>query len=228
MLAALESARDAERRFLADASHELRTPLTALRGNAAYVARHGADRDALEGIERDAERLTGLLDDLLALAREDAAPAVEEPVLLDELARAAADAEPQVVVDAPQPVAVTGDGAALARALANLVENARIHGPPAGRITVAARLEGDRAVLSVADEGEGIPPADVEHAFARFWRSPDARARPGSGLGLAIVKATAARHGGAVRVDGARVSLVLPAAPAPLRRSSGNAPITRT
>ena len=74
MLASLERAREAEHRFVGDASHELRTPLTALRGNAAYVARHGADPAVLADIEADAERaLATLLDDLLALAREDAA-----------------------------------------------------------------------------------------------------------------------------------------------------------
>ncbi len=75
MLAALERARERERRFVADASHELRTPLTALRGNAGYVARHGADPEALADLERDAARLARLLDDLLALAREDAGSA---------------------------------------------------------------------------------------------------------------------------------------------------------
>ena len=73
MLASLERAREAEHRFVGDASHELRTPLTALRGNAAYIARHGADPAVLADIEAGAERLCELLDDLLALAREDAA-----------------------------------------------------------------------------------------------------------------------------------------------------------
>ena len=92
MLASLERAREAEHRFVGDASHELRTPLTALRGNAAYVARHGADPAVLADIEADAARLSELLDDLLALAREDAAaPARGEPVASPSW-RAAADA----------------------------------------------------------------------------------------------------------------------------------------
>ena len=100
MLASLERAREAERRFVADASHELRTPLTALRGNAAYIAQHGANAEVLADIEGDAARLAHLLDDLLALAREDAAgPQPSEPVRLDELALARA-AE-RVTVDAP-------------------------------------------------------------------------------------------------------------------------------
>ncbi len=83
MLASLQRAQEAEHRFVGDASHELRTPLTALRGNAAYIARHGADPAVLADIEAGAERLSELLDDLLALAREDAAaPAQGEPVAL--------------------------------------------------------------------------------------------------------------------------------------------------
>ena len=90
MLASLERARAAEQRFVGDASHELRTPLTALRGNLAYATRHGADPEVLADIEADAARLGVLLDDLLALAREDAAaPARGEPVDLAELAREA-------------------------------------------------------------------------------------------------------------------------------------------
>ena len=87
MLAALERAREAERRFVADASHELRNPITALRGNAAYLLAHGADPETLADVHADAERLSRLLDDLLALAREDAGGVPDEPVDVSELAR---------------------------------------------------------------------------------------------------------------------------------------------
>src|SRR5207253_9473141 len=87
MLASLERARESERRFLADASHELRTPLTALRGNVAYVARHGATPEVVAELERDAERLARLADDLLVLSREESREALpEENVYLDALA----------------------------------------------------------------------------------------------------------------------------------------------
>jgi two-component system, OmpR family, sensor kinase len=210
MLASLERAREAEQRFVGDASHELRTPLTALRGNAAYVARHGPDPGALRDIEADAARLSALLDDLLALAREDAAPPLHgEPVDLLELAREAAAADGAADVSGT-PASVLGERPALERAVGNLVRNARRHGPPGGRIALHVSRDGDRARISVADEGPGIPPAHAAHAFERFWRAPGARGE-GSGLGLAIVRAIAERHGGGAAVDGARFTIDLPA-----------------
>ena len=218
MLASLERAREAEQRFVADASHELRTPLTALRGNAAYVARHGADPAVLADIEADAARLASLLDDLLALAREDAAePAAArgEKVALGELARAVAatDARAEVVI-APGAgqAAVQAEPVALERAVGNLVSNARTHGPADGAITITVALspDGERARITVADEGAGLGADAARHAFERFWRGSQARAG-GSGLGLAIVRATAERHGGSATADGARFTIELPA-----------------
>jgi len=209
MLSSLERARETERRFLADASHELRTPLTALRGNAAYVARHGADREALADLERDAARLGALLDSLLALEREEAAARPREPVRLDDIAREQAR-EAGAELAHVEPLAVPGERPALAGALRNLLENARLHGPAGGAVTVSLERDGDMALLSVADEGPGIRPAQVGRALGRFWRGAEARERPGSGLGLAIVAATAERHGGRVTVEGSRVTLHLP------------------
>jgi two-component system OmpR family sensor kinase len=206
MLASLERAREAERRFVGDASHELRTPLTALRGNVAFALRHGADPAVLADIEADATRLSELLDDLLALAREDAAaPAAGEVLDLAALARTAADG---AVVEAPEPVAVRGERLALERAIGNLVRNAHRHG--AGAVTVTVGADGDRATVTVSDEGPGLDPAHAEHAFERFWRGPGATAE-GSGLGLAIVRAVAERHGGSARVEGAAFTIELPA-----------------
>jgi signal transduction histidine kinase len=210
MLASLQRAREAEQRFVGDASHELRTPLTALRGNAAYVARHGADADALADIEADAARLSALLDDLLALAREDAgAPLQGERVDLAELAGDAAAADAHATA-AGGPAFVLGERPALERAVGNLVRNARRHGPPGGLITITTAVDGERARLTVADEGAGMPPAHAAHAFERFWRAPGAQGE-GSGLGLAIVRAIAERHGGTARVDGPRFTIELPA-----------------
>jgi two-component system, OmpR family, sensor kinase len=212
MLAGLERSRERERRFVGDASHELRTPLTALRGNAAYVARHGADPAVLADIESDAERLAALLDDLLALAREDVAepPATAEPIDLRELADAVAAEHPTAAASG-DPVHVRGDRAALERALRNLVENAERHGPPGGRIAVETTTKDGRACLAVTDDGAGLTAEEAEHAFARFWRGPHAPPG-GTGLGLAIVRATAERHGGRATVEGATFAIELPAA----------------
>jgi two-component system, OmpR family, sensor kinase len=214
MLASLERAREAEQRFVADASHELRTPLTALRGNAAYVARHGADPAVLADIESDAARLATLLDDLLALAREDAAaPARGEDVDLAQLARevAAGDDDAAVVVEpGAEHAVVRAEPAALERALGNLVRNARTHGPRDGQITLTVAMDAARARVTVADEGSGLSPAEAAQAFERFWRGPGARSG-GSGLGLAIVRSIAERHGGSVSADGPRFTIELPA-----------------
>ena len=195
MLDSLERARESERRFLADASHELRTPLTALRGNVAHLARHGATPALVADLEADAERLAHLADDLLTLSREEAAEPLQDEVRLDDLARAAGADR----VDA-EAVTVPGDRAALERVVSNLVENARRHGR--GAVCISVRAEGDLALLSVEDEGEGVHLLDRERVFERFYGD-------GSGLGLAIVRATAERHGGRAFVDGSRFTIEL-------------------
>jgi signal transduction histidine kinase len=211
MLGSLERAREGERRFLADASHELRTPLTALRGNVEHLARHGATPDLIADLQADADRLARLADDLLAVSREETAPPPDAEVRLDEVARRFAAADVDVRAE---PAVVLAEEGALERAVSNLVENARRHGPAGGRIAVTVEPAGDRVRLSVADEGAG--PADAEQAFERFWRGPSDA--PGSGLGLAIVKATAERHGGRATVEGSRFTIDLPA----LRKPSEN------
>jgi two-component system, OmpR family, sensor kinase len=211
MLGSLERAQERERRFVADASHELRTPLTALRGNVDYVARHGAapGSEVIVDLEADTTRMADLIDALLALSREDSAGAPHEIVLLDDLAREAGQNDGPIEVRAPVPVPVRGDRDALGRALANLVENARRHGPQGGQITIAAYQENGTARLSVSDQGPGLSAADSQFAFERFWRGD--HEHTGSGLGLAIVRATVERHGGSVLVDGSRFTISLPA-----------------
>ena len=180
MLAALERARAGERRFLADASHELRTPVTSLRGNVEYLRRHGYEEGVVADLAADTERLSLLIEDLLVLSREDAAGAApEQEVRLDELAYAAAEGDPRLTVDAPAPVRVWGERAALERALANLVENALQYGPPDGRVTISAALDGV-ARLSVQDEGPGLAEEDEVRAFERLLARPAGCPRLGS------------------------------------------------
>jgi signal transduction histidine kinase len=218
MLASLEEARAGERRFLADASHELRTPVTTLLGNVEYAARHGADPEVLEELVRDARRLARLVDDLLTLERTGASASGDPlgaAVDVEAVARAvlAGHDGRDVVVAAPgdDSLFVRGDAGELARAVENLVENALVHGPADDSVTVSLRSAGGRVLLTVRDGGPGPDPGDAERLFERFWRGPDASARPGSGLGLSIVAAIAERHGGAVTVEGSAFTLDLPA-----------------
>jgi two-component system OmpR family sensor kinase len=210
MLDALASARERERRFLADASHELRTPLTSLRGNVEYVARHGADPEVIADLEADALRLGTLVDDLLALERQSGAERRPVPVDLEKLARAAASGRDGVVVETDGgSFELEGEPDALSRAIENLLDNAARHGPPGGGIRVRLRRVGAEAELSVTDSGAGFPPGTEEAAFGRFWRGGESGAK-GSGLGLAIVRATAERHGGRAWASGATVTVALP------------------
>jgi two-component system sensor histidine kinase MprB len=225
MLAALERSRETERRFLADASHELRTPLTSLRGNLGYLARHGRDAETLADLEADASRLADLVDDLLALEREGAADRPDQEIALGELACTVAARENiQLVAPGPEQVAVgvRGDAGALERALLNLIDNARVHGPPGGQVTVELAVQDGRARLSVSDAGAGLGPEEGARAFDRFWRGAAAAHRPGSGLGLALVRAVAERHGGEVTVHGSRFTIDLPVlSPGPGRTGAG-------
>ncbi len=211
MLGSLERAQERERRFVADASHELRTPLTALRGNVAFVSRHGAAAgdDVVADLQADTERMAELIESLLALSREDAAGTPNDVVRLDLLARQQGEADESLTIHALAPVAVRGDLEALERALVNLLENARHHGPAGGAITVTVEQTNGIARLSVSDDGAGPASSDASAVFQRFWRGN--QGRPGSGLGLAIVRTTAERHGGTVSVDGSRFTVELPA-----------------
>jgi signal transduction histidine kinase len=209
MLEALDGARAAERRFLADASHELRTPVTALLGNVEYAATHGASPDVLADLLVDARRLARLVDDLLTLERGQAEETATERVRLDEIAREAAGADPRVRAAAMEQVTVAGDREALARAARNLVDNALVHGPDGGVVEIAVGREDGRAFLRVRDEGPGPAEDERAHLFERFWRSPDSAGRPGSGLGLAIAASIADRHGGTLSVDGSAFTLRL-------------------
>jgi two-component system sensor histidine kinase MprB len=216
MLAALERSRENERRFLADASHELRTPVTSLRGNVEYIARHGASPEVIADLERDAARLARLVDDLLVLERIGGVAQEPRPVELDAVLAtvlAEYDGDGRLRRGAVEPVTVDGDPEALARAIENLVENALVHGPDGGAVTVALRRQGMWATLSVSDEGPGPTPAERDRVFERFWRGPTTAERSGSGLGLSIVAAIAERHRGRVTVEGSTFSIELPASP---------------
>jgi signal transduction histidine kinase len=212
MLSSLQDARTSERRFLADASHELRTPVTSLLGNVEYAARHGAEPEVLEELRLDASRLARLVDALLALERAAATAVGATPVSLSPLVRSVLDEhDPERVHAGPLADAtVSGDEAALRRALANLVENGLGHGPAGGVVTVALAATGTEAILSVSDQGPGPDPSHQNRIFERFWRAPEASERTGSGLGLSIVAAIVQGHGGTISVTGSEFTIRLP------------------
>jgi len=206
------------RRFAADASHELRTPLAAIRGYAELARRHPGPvppdiAHALGRVESESARMSVLVDELLLLAQLDAGrPLACEPVDLTRLAiDAASDARAATPdhrwrLELPdEPVMVRGDEHRLRQVLANLMSNAGSHTPPGTTVTVALTEPGPDAssvVLSVIDDGPGIP-ADLQPGlFERFVRGDSSRshAAGSTGLGLAIVDAVTAAHGGSVRV----------------------------
>jgi signal transduction histidine kinase len=194
-LAALETSVERQRRFVADASHELRSPIASLRTQLEVAAAHPELLD-LDGAVEDTVRLQRLAADLLLLARLDAGERLgDAKVDLARLAREAAEGRTGVTVDA-EPVEVAGSRGQLGRVLANLLDNAQRHARSA--VTVNVRREGDRAVVGVADDGDGVPEDDRERIFERFVRLDAARSRDdgGAGLGLAIARDVAVRHGG--------------------------------
>ncbi len=216
-IAARQASETRLRRFVADASHELRTPVTSIRGYTELVRRRGGlpeEADAsLRRVEAEAVRMSGLVDDLLLLARLDAGrELVRDDVDLTGLvldvvsdAHAAGPAHRWRVDLPPAAVCVPGDAARLHQVLANLLANVRTHTPPGTTATTRLRAEDGTAVLEVADDGPGIP-ADLQAGvFERFARGDSSRSRDSgsTGLGLAIVAAVVAGHGGTVAVAGA-------------------------
>ncbi len=224
MLTALSASRDRQRQLVADAGHELRTPLTSMRTNLDLLLQADAAggmspetrAELLDDVRAQMEELTTLIGDLVELGRQEGLTHVVEPVDLAEVVdravvrvrRRAPSLE--FVVDT-DPWWVTGESAALERALINLLDNAAKWSPEGG--TVTTRLAG--GVLTVCDQGPGISAEDRPHVFDRFYRSTDARAMPGSGLGLSIVRQIAERHAGTIAASraqggGACLTLRLP------------------
>jgi signal transduction histidine kinase len=221
--------------FVATASHELRTPLTSLSGylemslEPAEGPLSPTRESHLRIVQRNANRLTALVDQLLFLARADSHPLEldRHPVDLEgilneavETARPAATAKNISLVVTGDPLPnVPADRPQLLRVVDNLVANAVKFTPDGGTVRLAARHAGDSAVLEVTDTGLGIPRAEQSELFNRFFRGTNAieKAIPGSGLGLAISQVIAEAHDGTIQLDstpgvGSTFRLVLPLA----------------
>lgn len=209
----LQSAFDQQTQFTADASHELRTPLAVIRSHADWALNkpRSSDeyRESITACRSAAERMTGLVDGLLTLARADAGfPGLRrEPVELQSLAQREVDmirplaAEKGIDLSAKlMPATVHGDPDALTRVIHNLLANAVQYCPPNGSVLICTQTDGDEVTLEVADTGIGIAEADRPHVFDRFYRVDKARSREagGVGLGLAICREIIVAHNGRI------------------------------
>ncbi len=231
MLRALAESRDRQRRLVADAGHELRTPLTSLRTNVELLmasSRPGApkvpDEDMAElqsDVIAQIEELSTLVGDLVDLAREDAPEDVFERVDIGEVAERALDRARRrrneiEFVASLQAWFVYGQEAGLQRAILNVLDNAAKWSPRGEQVLVTMEPAGPGLMAIVVDDaGPGIPEAERQLVFERFYRSTASRSMPGSGLGLAIVRQVVVKHGGTIGVEtsargGALIRIVLP------------------
>jgi signal transduction histidine kinase len=227
MLDRLEAANDRQRRFVGDASHELQSPLAALRADleVALAAGDGQAGEWAQVARRllgDVERQEALVQDLLFLARSDEDTAARHPALVDlddvvltEVGRLRLRAPVAVDTSAVSGAPVRGHWEDLARVVRNLLENAVRYAR--SQVAVSLGVEDGFAVLTVADDGPGIPPEERERVFERFARLDTARSRQlgGTGLGLAIAREVVVDHHGTITADdwrgGARLVVRLPA-----------------
>jgi signal transduction histidine kinase len=221
MLARLESARNSQRRFVSDASHELRSPITTIRQHAEVALAHPDQVTAQELAEvvlAEQQRMQRLVEDLLLLARADEhVPFSRVPVDLDDLAfeegrRLRLTTSAQVDTSGVSAARVRGDVDALRRVFRNLGENAARHAT--GRIAITVADRGGEVVLTVDDDGPGIPESERDRVLQRFVRLDEARSRDdgGSGLGLSIVDEVVRAYGGALEISrsplgGARIQV---------------------
>jgi two-component system, OmpR family, sensor kinase len=253
-LAARQASETKVRQFVADASHELRNPLAAIRGYAELTRR---DREqlpteaayAMSRVESEAERMSHLVEDMLLLARLDSGPDLDlQPCDLSEIViNAVSDARVAGSDHAwqlrlPQyPVIAYGDRHRLQQVMVNLLANARTHTPPGTQVHTEVLVNGPDAVVTVTDNGPGIPPEVSNRVFERFargdasrTRTPDASAGGSTGLGLAIVAAVVSAHHGSVAVSSqpGRTQFIVrlplaqvvpaPAGPGPVRAPSAS------
>ena len=224
MLERLESARNSQRRFVSDASHELRSPITTIRQHAEVALAHPEHVTAAELAEvvlAEQQRMQRLVEDLLLLARVDEhVPLTRAAVDLDDLAfeeghRLRSATSKRVDTSGVNAVRVQGDADALRRMLRNVGENAVRHA--SSRVDVTLVERGEEVVLTIDDDGPGIPATERARVLQRFVRLDDARSRNegGSGLGFSIVDEVVRAHGGSMSIEqsplgGARIVITLP------------------
>jgi signal transduction histidine kinase len=229
MAAALSANLQAQREFLANASHQLRTPLTGLKLRLEAIKEDGgfAGQQAAKA-EIEVDRLSSLVDDLLELARASSVETTAEQLDLSEEARAAVDRwsgpasrlDKRIVDLTGGPCPINASAHDLGQVLDNLMENSIRYTPSGAHISISTDVKGQMCSVTVADDGPGIPVADREQVFERFYRgSVGKQAGPGTGLGLAVVSELVKRWNGAVRLleptngAGTRVEASFPRSP---------------
>jgi heavy metal sensor kinase len=216
MISRLEDAINSSKQFVADASHELRTPLAVLRGELENLAQDvelkPQTRETLGSSLEEVDRLTEIVEGLLALSRLDTGEAQTQrerfdlaalvATTADQMSLLAEDKHIKVVCASSEHVMIEGDQAKLKQVVVNLLDNAIKYTPNGGRIDLTIAQEAGEAVLDVADDGIGIPPEALPHVFKRFFRVDGSRSRDqgGAGLGLSIVKSICDAHGARVEV----------------------------
>jgi signal transduction histidine kinase len=225
------------RRFMADAAHELRTPITVVRSRAEVTLQRERDRgeyeDALRGIERESMRVGRIVDDLLTLARADAGERLIERqrVFLDDIVLDTAEAakalavrrDVRISVDEFEEAPITADPVLVRQLVMIFLDNAIKFSPPGFVVQVGVWRVADGAMVSVSDNGPGIPADQLPHVFERFYRGDAARSRAGTaesegaGLGLSIAQWIAEAHDATIRIDsvvgkGTRVVVQFPPA----------------
>ena len=217
MIARLEDAIQSSKRFVADASHELRTPLTVLRGELESLAQdlqlRASTRESLGSALEEVDRLSELVEGLLALSKLDAGEASAERVRFDlgelvtmtagQMSLLAEDKNIEVTCEVTPGVWIEGDRARMKQVIVNLLDNAIKYTPNGGRVLLRIARDAEYAVLEVIDTGIGIPAEALPHMFKRFFRVDDSRSREqgGAGLGLSIVKSICTAQGAEVDVE---------------------------
>jgi two-component system heavy metal sensor histidine kinase CusS len=230
MLDRLEDSFTRLSQFSADIAHELRTPIANIRGEAEVALTRPRSpneyREVMESNVGECERLSAIIDNLLFLARADAAEGYIERALIDGPAELAKIASFYEAIADEQKVTITcrGEGSVYAdpvlfgRAVSNLVENALRHTPPGGTIVISIEARANDSIVRVKDTGCGIAPEHIARVFDRLYRVDQARSSQGAGLGLALVKSIAELHGGSAEIEsevgkGTVVSLSFPCKP---------------
>ncbi len=215
MVAHLEKAFAAQRRFVAAAAHELRTPLTAIKGSLEVLLRGSLDDKAaatklIQGMYREVTRLNRLAEQLLSLTRLDTPVLIhKEKVNLAQFLNTVVQeaklmAQERVITLNPgYPIVLEADPDSLKQVFYNLIDNAIRHTREGGKIEIGWGKKHASVEIWVADDGEGIPPTDLPHIFEPFYRGDRSRSRRrgGAGLGLSLAKGIVEAHGGTISVE---------------------------